>query len=30
MTSIKTSFREETSRYEWVDDQTRRKINEKV
>lgn len=30
MTSIKSSFREETARYKWIDDQTRKKINEKV
>lgn len=30
MTTIKKTFRDETSRYEWIDDQTRQKINEKV
>ena len=29
-TTIKKTFRDETSRYEWIDDQTRQKINEKV
>ncbi|XP_020616102.1 endothelin-converting enzyme 1-like isoform X2 [Orbicella faveolata] len=29
MTTIKTTFRDETSRYEWIDDQTRQKIIEK-
>ncbi|KAJ7393921.1 hypothetical protein OS493_003590 [Desmophyllum pertusum] len=28
-TTIKKTFRDETSRYQWIDDQTRRKINEK-
>ncbi|KAL9985458.1 hypothetical protein ACROYT_G007869 [Oculina patagonica] len=29
MTTIKKTFRDETSRYKWIDDQTRQKINEK-
>ena len=30
MTNIRAAFKEETKRYEWIDEQTRKKIVEKV